>query len=109
MIGLFLLYFIGKAYYDLAGDHNKHTWGHAILGIVMYYAGTMIGGLIIGVILALYSPQSLENLDNGNEFFYSLMAVPFGLLTCWLVYRLLKSRWKNLTNDNNTLDGDFLN
>jgi hypothetical protein len=34
MLGLILIYFVGKAFYDLAGLHGKSQWGFAILGIV---------------------------------------------------------------------------
>ncbi len=32
MIELVLIFFVGKAFYDLAGRHKKHQWGFAILG-----------------------------------------------------------------------------
>ena len=67
MLGLLLIFFIGRAYYELASEFNRHTWGHAILGIATYYAGTMIGGLVIGLLMALYSPSALEDIENGNE------------------------------------------
>jgi hypothetical protein len=31
--GLFLLYFIGKNYADLAGQFNKQKWVYVIIGI----------------------------------------------------------------------------
>ncbi len=44
MLGLFLLYFIGKIFYQLAEAHNKNKWVFAILGVIAYYAGTFLGG-----------------------------------------------------------------
>ncbi|TDN87659.1 hypothetical protein DET49_111107 [Salegentibacter sp. 24] len=38
MLGLLLLYWIGKYHYRLAGEYDKSQWGFTILGIVAYYA-----------------------------------------------------------------------
>lgn len=108
MLGLFLIFFIGRAFYELASEFERNKWGHTILGIASYYAGTLIGGLVIGVIIALYYPSALEDIENGNDLLYSLMAIPFGLLICWLVYRFLKSRWSKQPNQGDSLDSEFM-
>lgn len=92
MIGLFLLYFIGKAYYDLAGLHNKGQWLYAILGIVSYYASAFIGGILIGIFAEIFMTGSL---DDTSDIVWGLIALPFGILGCWGFYRILKSRWEN--------------
>ena len=35
MLGLLLIYFIGKYFYDLAAEFEKNKWLYAILGVVM--------------------------------------------------------------------------
>ena len=37
MLGLLLIYWIGKKYYELATEHNRSPWGYAILGVFVYY------------------------------------------------------------------------
>jgi hypothetical protein len=106
MLGLVLLYFAGKAFYDLAGKYNKHQWGFAILGVVSYYGGLFFGGVLIGIVMELSSPGYI---DEGNETFFGILAIPLGIFTCWLTYVLLKRAWsKPREIDRQTLDGDLI-
>jgi hypothetical protein len=90
MLGLILLYFAGKAYYDLAGTHGKSKWTFAIIGVVSYYAGLLVGGIAIGVVYEIISPGSVEET---NEMLLGIMAIPLGVLTCWGLYKMLQSSW----------------
>lgn len=106
MLGLILLIFAGRAFYNLAGKYGKHQWGFAILGVVSYYAGLFLGGIIIGVVMELNSPGSV---DDSNSLFYGLLAVPLGVLTCWLTYTLLKRSWSQPREiSRQTLDSDLI-
>lgn len=107
MIGLLLIYFIGKAFYELAFDYNKSKWGFAILGVLSYYAGTFLGGVvlaIIGIVTNSDFPQNQPGL------LLSIMAVPFGLLACWGFYKILVSVWnrKEILKTDDTLDGSLM-
>ena len=87
MLGLLLIYFIGKKFYYLANDYNKLKWLYVILGIVMYYVGTFF----CGVVVALVNPSLLEGNDN---FLLAILAMPFGIASCSLFYFILYSIWK---------------
>lgn len=107
MIGLILLYFVGKAFYDLAGRHNKSQWGFAILGVVSYYAGLFLGGFLLAIVAEL-GYWSIEELSDTAIGF---MALPLGVLTCWGTYMLLKNTWTKAAqkvNSEDVLDGDLL-
>jgi len=91
MLGLILLYWIGKNFYKLAEKYDKSPWGFAILGIVVYYSGILICGFIAGIISELVAPGSL---DNFNEFLLSLLLLPFGLLGCYILYKYLEKTWE---------------
>jgi hypothetical protein len=106
MIALILIYFIGKAFYDLAGKFQKSQWGFAILGVVSYYAGILIGGLILGVLIELGVTPYLQDL---SDSVYTLIALPLGVLSCWGTYRFLKSQWTSAssTQQNEVLDADL--
>lgn len=107
ILSLLLLYFIGKAFYELAHDYNKSRWGYAILGIISYYAGTFIGGAVLAIIGLLAHSDFPRNQP---KIILGLMAIPFGLLGCWLFYRILVGVWNRgimLKNDD-TLDSDLL-
>jgi len=107
MLGLFLIYFIGKSFYQLAHDYDKSRWGFAILGIVSYYAGTFIGGMILAIIGLIANSNFVETMPH---IVLSLIAVPFGLLFCWGFYKILENQWdkpsKSINND--SLDSNIL-
>lgn len=90
MLGLVLIYFIGKYFYKLAEEFGKNKWGFAILGVVTYYTGAFLGGIILGLISIIWEDFNIEYM---SDMQLGLMAIPFGLLTCFGVYSLLKRIW----------------
>jgi amino acid permease len=108
MVGLILLYFVGKAFYDLAGRHNKGQWLFAILGVGSYYAGLFIGAMIIGIVYELF----IGSVDDVNDTVLGVMALPIGVLSCWGLYRILKSRWGKVetfsATSDEVLDANFI-
>jgi hypothetical protein len=90
MLGLVLLYFAGKAFYDLAGRHGRSKWGFAILGVLSYYGGLFFGGILIALIYEFGLSQSIDNV---NDMLLGVMAIPVGVLTCWGLYKGLEARW----------------
>ena len=90
MLGLLLIYFIGKKFFDLAKKFGKSEWGFAILGVVIYYVGTLIAGIIIVLGYELSSSSSIDDL---NEFALSFISLPFGILSCIGLHYYLKNTW----------------
>jgi hypothetical protein len=86
MLGLLLIYFLGKKFYELAHEYNRSRWGFAILGVVVYYLGTFLAG----VVLVLFGGSSLDNVP---DIVISLLSIPFGLLSAWILYRMLERSW----------------
>ncbi|MEJ0031679.1 MAG: hypothetical protein WDO15_15470 [Bacteroidota bacterium] len=106
MLGLILIYFVGKAFYDLAGLHGRHQWGYGILGVVSYYGGIYLGIFLIGIVLAIVDPEAIENISDVQA---TLMGIPIGVVTCWLTYSLLKKSWsKPKEISKHTLDSDLV-
>lgn len=91
MLGIILIYFIGKWHYELADLHKRNKWLFAILGVLSYYAGTFVFGLLFGVYVLISNDPELLNTNN---FLLNLIALPFGLLATWGQYKLLESNWK---------------
>ena len=89
LLGLILIFFVGKAFYELAGRHKKNQWGFAILGIATYYAGIMTAGFLMGII----SELGIFSFYEFPEAVLGIMAFPFGVLACWGTYTLLKKHW----------------
>ena len=92
MLGLVLIYFIGKYYYDLAKKYGKNEWGHGVLGVVTYYAGTFVLGIALVIVMDYISPGWIGNI---NEFLLGLIALPFGLLATWGLYKFLENKYVN--------------
>lgn len=111
MLGLVLIYFIGKTYYTLAEKHNKERlWLWAILGILSYYGGAFLLGIIIFLYLDLVgSNVDIENLNKGLEI---LLGLAGGIIGTVGLYQFLKYRWnktESLVMSDDILDDDFLN
>ena len=102
MLGLLLLYWIGKYFYKLAEEYDKSKWGFAILGIVAYYAGSIVLGGIIMFVIDFFSEGFLESI---NEMMLGFMMMPFGILSCYLLYKYLEKTWeKNDPRKNSMID-----
>ena len=92
MLGIILIYFIGKKFYELAKQFNQNNWLYAILGIASYYFGSIvIGGVIIGLIIELFMSTSI---DGYSDLGVGIMVLPFGLATTYLFHFLLKKKWE---------------
>ena len=90
MLGLVLIYFIGKEFYNLAEQFGKSQWLFAVLGVLSYYLGTFIGGIVLYLGLDVFGGKPIEEI---NDLFINLLAFPFGAFACWLFYYLLKKNW----------------
>lgn len=110
MLGLILIYWIGKSFYKLAEQYGKSEWGYAILGVIVFYAGQILLG-----ILALAFMGFEEALDGSADMALNLFGIVVGGLVCWGFYTFLSNRWKNAPakttydpiNDD-ILDSEFL-
>ena len=100
MIGIILIYFIWKRFADLALNYNKKRWPYGILGIVAYYAGTLIGGLILGFLSIILDFA----IDADNTTLMSIIGLPFGLGTCYLTYYFLEKKWEKEEDSLDSID-----
>ena len=91
MLALLLLYWIGKYFYELAGVYEKSQWGYAILGIVVYYGGIVVFSFGIGIITEIVSPGAIGSID---DTVLGIMMLPFGILSCYLLYKYFEKTWK---------------
>ena len=107
IVGLILIYLVGKAFYELARKHNKNMWGYGVLGVVSYYAGVFGSAIIAGIVLEFTVPGFVDDL---NENLVGIMLIPFGAITCWLTYAYLRKSWSKPTTiiDNSTLDAGLM-
>ncbi len=94
MLGIFLIYWIGKKYYDLATIHGRSPWGFAILAIAIYYGSQFI----IGIILAIAWPSLFENLKSFEETILNITFIPVSLGVWYLVFMYLRKKWEGQEN-----------
>jgi len=107
IFGLFVLYYIGKSFYELARLHERSAWGFAIIGVGSYYLGTILGALLIAVYVELITDSSIDDL---SDMALNLMSIPFGVALCWGTYRLLKRIWSRVStasDQDEVLDGNL--
>ena len=91
MLGLIIVFFIGKYFYQLGGKYEKSKWGVAVLGVVAYYFGSIvIGGVSIGLAHFIFE----FDMDFNNSTMLGILAIPFGILFAYLVHWLLEKKWK---------------
>lgn len=92
MLGILLIYFIGKIFYTLADKYNKNRWLYAILGVVVYYVGTFIGATTVYIILEL-------NNTTIQDILVSLISVPVGIGFSTGFYLILRNNWRNTVSN----------
>lgn len=107
MLGLLLLYFIGKQYAKLAKQYDKKRWVWVVMGIVAYYGGSFLAAFLIVII---YELVLHENSDYLSELQLNLMSIPLGLIACWGLYAGLKRAWskKKVELSQEVLDSDII-
>ncbi len=103
MIGFITLFFLGKVFYKLADEYQKQKWLFAILAILSYYLGTLLGGFIIFSLATGFEITAILEMD---DRVFGLFGIPFGVLTCWGLYRYLRSQWEK--GEQHAPNGDAL-
>lgn len=91
MIGIIIIIFIGRQFYKLAEQYNQNKWVFGILGILSYYVGAFLGGIILAVLDDFLG----FGLDWNNNIVLTLIALPFSIGAVYIFYYLLKKSWKN--------------
>lgn len=91
MLGILLIYFIGKRFYDLSVEYNQNKWLYAILSIIVYYG---VGTLLLVGLMFLDLLVFEWGFDWEKNYGMSLLMIPLGLLAVWIFYHFLENRWK---------------
>lgn len=95
--------FVGRSFYQLAENHRKNRWLFTILGIVSFYFGIFVGGIVLALVYELYLHESIEG---ENPILLTLMALPLGIFSCWGLYKILSNQW--LKKSSEKQDSDVL-
>lgn len=90
MLLYIVLFVVGRFFYNTAIDNDKNGWGHGILSIVVFFVGTNAASVLIVLAFSILD-EDLTSMP--GELGISLMALPFGFLACWGLYKLLFYNW----------------
>ncbi len=91
MLVFLFIYFIGKRFYDLAGEFEQNKWLFAILGIALYYG---VGTLLLALIMVLDIYFFNWGFDWEQSYGMNLLMIPLGIFSVWVFYQFLENRWK---------------
>ena len=91
MLGLILIYSIGRYFFRLAEKHERSKWGFAILSIVVYYGSQFL--FVFAGMLIMFGMGMDEDFSGGTELLLTIGGIGFGLLATWLFYYLLEKSW----------------
>ena len=70
------------------------------MGILAYYTGILVTGFIAGLLLGVFMPEQLDNMDST---LLGVCMLPFGGLACYLYYTYLGNLWKKNQSKSNNL------
>lgn len=87
MLGILLIYWIGRSFYNLAELSNKSPWGFAIAGIGVYYGVQLVLGVLMHIFLDVetMSYEGVKGLD--------LSAAFVGGIATYGFYQYVKKEW----------------
>ena len=90
MLEIVIIYVIGRYFFRLAQDYKQNKWLFAILGVLTYFVGAALGG----VILFFLDIQFEIGIDWESKLLLTVILLPFAVATCYLLHYLLKRSWE---------------
>lgn len=102
VLGLLVIYFFGKSYYDLAKLYGRNAWGYAILGSVIFLASEFLFGVLIGILIVL------ANLHTEvPSLVFSIASIAFAAFLTNQIEKAIRRNWEKQKPLNLT-DSDLL-
>ncbi|MFT6244027.1 MAG: protein-S-isoprenylcysteine O-methyltransferase Ste14 [Salibacteraceae bacterium] len=92
MLGLLIIYWVGKWYFTLAEKHNKSKWLYAVLGALVYVTILITSPFLVVLIAFLVGADGTLELP---QITLSLMGILIGLIATWALRAILKRQWEN--------------
>lgn len=92
MLGLLFIYWIWKAFSNLAIEYDKNKWTYFFIGIGSYYGTSILAGIVYGIIVVLINGADAVNGEDYNSAGWNLLFLVLGGLGCYGVYKLLEQK-----------------
>lgn len=102
MLGLLVIYFFGKSYYDLAKLYGRNAWGYAILGSVIFLASEFLFGVLIGILIVLANLHA-----EVPSLVFSIASIAFAAFLTNQIEKAIRRNWEKQKPLNLT-DSDLL-
>ncbi|TCN53911.1 hypothetical protein D0809_19245 [Flavobacterium circumlabens] len=94
MIGILFLYWIWKAFSNLAIEYNKNKWKYFFIGLGSYFGANFLAALLYVFGLAIvYGIESLDDDSNYNSSLDFICAIVGGF-GCYGIYKYLEKKNK---------------
>lgn len=90
MLSFIVIFIVGRHFYRLAEKFGKNKWLFGILGVVFYYAGFFLFGILLALATEIFS----WDIDIENSRGMGIVAMPFGLVLAYIFYIILKPNWE---------------
>ena len=88
MLLIILLIFVIVVFNNLCQEYKKTKW-FILLGIVAYFAGEFVAGIILGILDGIF----LIGIDWEDTTTMALIGLPSGIISIVIVYFILKHYW----------------
>lgn len=105
MLGIILIIFMARQFYNLAHDYNKNKWLWAILSIIIFYGVQFIASIIY--ILAFVGIEAEMQPWSSQYIVNLLVSVLTSIAAAYFLYQFLKNKWEkeeDMPNDDNSLN-----
>lgn len=88
MLEILILIFVGRYFYKFSKDNNMKPVLWTIIGVLSYFVGAFVMGLIVGIL----NPRILDNLLT-----LTLLGLVSGLIGVTITFFIMKAQAKNAT------------
>lgn len=92
MLGILILFFIGRIFYRLAERYGRNVWGYGALGIVLFYLSMTLSGALSAIAYDLFGFGSIDEMSDNMIF---ILSFPLGLLIYYGFYKFTEKKFKD--------------
>lgn len=96
MIGILFIYWIWKAFSNLAIKYNKNKWKYFFIGLLSYYGSSFLFAIIYILIIGIVNGFDAVDQVNFNSPGLNLFFGALGALACYGIHKYLENRGEKL-------------
>lgn len=92
MIGILFIYWIWKAFSNLALSYSKNKWRYFFIGLGSYFFSVFFSAICLVVIMGLIKGFDVVANEDFDTAGFNFIYVFFGGLGCYGTYKFLENR-----------------